>query len=85
MMKVLEKTDGIYQPETINSSTMGDVLGFSGKHVWLHIKGKTGVHINSISENAGVENEVLFGTEHRFTLDKVYEKGGKFHVELEEI
>ena len=84
-MVVLKNTKGIYQMETFGSATVGDVPGFSGKDVWLHIKGKTGVHINSISEYEGVENEVLFGTEHQFRVKNVYEKNGKYHVDLVEI
>jgi len=42
-MKALNKTYGIYRMETFGSSTVGDVPGFSGKELWRHIKGKTGV------------------------------------------
>lgn len=83
-MKLLNKTDGIYQMEGFGSSTVGDVPAFSGKQLYLHIDGKTGVDINSISQYES-ENEVLFGTEQRFRVTKTHEKDGKLHVYLEEI
>jgi hypothetical protein len=84
-LKNLYNNNGVYQMEGFGSSTVGDVPGFSGKDLWLHIEGKTGVHINSISSHPGRENEVLFGTEQRFIVDKVYEEGGKYHVDLVEL
>lgn len=83
-MKALNKTDGIYQMETFASSTVGDTPAFSGTDLWLHIKGKSGVHISSISQYK-TENEVLFGTGSRFKVRMCYEENGRFHVNLEEV
>jgi len=84
-MLALKDSKGIYQMEGFGSSTVGDKPGFSGYDVWLHIESKTGVHINSISQHPGVENEVLFGTAQRFKVTNAYEEGGKYHIELEEL
>ncbi|MDD2723237.1 MAG: hypothetical protein PHH59_04335 [Methylovulum sp.] len=41
-LKNLYNHNGVYQMEGFGSSTVGDVPGFSGKELWLHIDGKTG-------------------------------------------
>lgn len=83
-LKAIQKADGFYNLETISSSTVGDDPGFSG-NVWLEIEGKSGVHINSISDNTGRENEVLFGTESKFKVDDIYIDGSTYHFKLKEV
>lgn len=82
-MVSLEKSGGVYQFETISSSTRGSKPAFN-KHVHVHITGKTGIHIKPISNHKG-EDEVLFGTEHKFKVKKNIIISGVYHVYLEEI
>lgn len=84
-MKAIKDSRGAYQFEGFASSTVGDTPGFSGTRLWVHIKGKSGIHINSISSYAGSENEVLFGTETQFRVTNIKQKDGRYHVYLEEI
>jgi hypothetical protein len=80
----VKKSKGTFTFDGFASSTVGDTPGFSGKELWIHINGKSGVHINSISAVPGTENEVLFGTETPFRINKTWIADGKFHVEITE-
>jgi len=83
-MGKLKKSQGVYRFEGISSSTVGEKPGFYSKEMYVHINGKSGVHINSISAVPGSENEVLFGTETEFDVDDIWMKDGKYHVEITE-
>jgi SPP1 gp7 family putative phage head morphogenesis protein len=86
-MRAIQDNNGVYQFETISSSTVGDKPGFD-KLVHIHIDGKTGVHIDPISQfggNGGSENEVLFGTEQKFRVHELAEIDSVYHVYLKEI
>jgi len=84
-MKSLKKTGGVYQFESFASSSVGETPAFSSKEMWLHINGKTGVDIHTISEYGKAEMEVLFGTEQRFKVKNYEVKDDKYHVWLEEL
>jgi SPP1 gp7 family putative phage head morphogenesis protein len=61
------------------SSTVGDTPAFSG-NFWIHIDGKKGVHVNSISRHQGTENEVLLTHATEFKVTNMEEKNGRWHI-----
>ncbi|MDX8394565.1 MAG: hypothetical protein R8K21_08300, partial [Mariprofundales bacterium] len=81
----IEATDGIYNNETISSSTKGDKPALFRGLVHVHYHGKTGVYINAISDSPGLENEVLFGTKQKFKVGQIEKIGNSTHVHLLEI
>lgn len=81
-MEELHKAGKPYQFETISSSGMGE-HGYPGK-VQLHIDGKSGVDVKSISQYPH-ENEVLFGTDTKFIITKTIRDGNTYDVWLKEI
>lgn len=61
------------------SSTVGDTPAFSG-NFWIHIDGKNGVHVNSISRHQGTENEVLLKHGTEFKVTNMEQKNGRWHI-----
>lgn len=72
-----------YHFETISSTSRGDNGAFFGPVV-LHVEGKTGVWIRSISQHPG-EDEVLFGTETQFIVNDVKTIKNTTHIYLKEL
>lgn len=66
------------------STTKGNVPAFDN-NVWLHIESKAGVWVNPISLNPGRENEVLLKHRSRFTVQKIEQKGERWHVYMTEV
>ena len=66
------------------SSTLGSTAAFDG-NVIMHIKSKTGVHVNPISLHKGRENEVLLRHGTRFMVTDVAQRGAKWHVYVEDV
>ena len=78
------KTGGSVVHRGFISSTVGDTPAFSGKNIWLHIDGKTGVHIRKLSLHAS-ENEVLLNHATRFKVTDMKQKGSRWYIWLEEV
>jgi SPP1 gp7 family putative phage head morphogenesis protein len=65
------------------SSSKGTQAAFGG-NIKLHFQGKTGVYVRPISHHPS-ENEVLFGTEARFLVNKIEERGTTTHIYFTEV
>ena len=81
--KQLQETGGLYQMPSITSASINE-HAWSG-NVKFHIKARTGLYVNSISSNAGSEQEVIQSSRAKYKVTHVEHVLGKTNIHLEEV